>query len=67
MAQLTVQYNAGQPNRNELEYTVQQTMLDMGLSRRQPTHVPLPTQHLRQARKHRNWTVESVEESYLVR
>ncbi|GBN55214.1 hypothetical protein AVEN_246141-1 [Araneus ventricosus] len=61
VAQLTAQYNAGP--RASVSDTVQRTLLDMGLSSRRPTRVPLLTKRHRQlrlqwARKHRDWTMD---------
>ncbi|GBL77197.1 Transposable element Tc1 transposase [Araneus ventricosus] len=49
MAQVTAQYNAG-PSASVSEYTVQRTLLDMGLCSRRPTRVPLLTKRHRQLR-----------------
>ncbi|GBM03371.1 hypothetical protein AVEN_256914-1 [Araneus ventricosus] len=62
VALLTAQYNAG-PSASVSEHTVQQTLLDMGLCSRHPTHVPLLTKRhcqlrLQWAREYRDWTVD---------
>ncbi|GFU51197.1 transposable element Tc1 transposase [Trichonephila clavipes] len=64
-AQLTAQYNA-RPSRIVLEYTVQRTLLDMGLRSKHPTRVPLLTKRHRQlrlhwAREHRDWSMDQWE------
>ncbi|GFV97223.1 transposable element Tcb1 transposase [Trichonephila clavipes] len=65
MAQLTAQYNAG-PSRTVSEHTVQRALLDMGLSSKRRTRVPLLTKRHRQqrlhwARDHHDWSMDQWE------
>ncbi|GFU88928.1 transposase domain containing protein [Trichonephila clavipes] len=62
VAQLAAQYNAG-PSRTVSEYTVQRTLLDMGLRSKRPSRVSLMTTSHRQllllgAREHRDWAMD---------
>ncbi|GBN11823.1 hypothetical protein AVEN_147002-1 [Araneus ventricosus] len=59
---MTAHYNAD-PSASVSEYTVQRTLLDMGLCSRRPTRISLLTKSHRQlrlqcAREHREWTMD---------